>query len=143
MRAQSFTWPEITADTTVVNWGGHERTYAGKQTRAGEWQVTFTEVYSGEIIEGFKTWCNGFHDYKKGTISTFDKYATTILVNLLKPELYTPTPAGAVAKSIKLYRCWPTHVAGPDIDPNSSDPVELTVTFHYDYFLVGDEIETE
>ena len=141
LRAQSFSWPTIQADNTTVMWGGHERQYAGKQIRGGDWGVTFTEVYSGDIIDGFKKWCNGFHNFKNGTISLFENYATTIEVQLLNPELYDPGVTTAVAKKIQLLRAWPTNVSvAGDIQPSSSDPVEISVSFHYDYFLMGDEI---
>lgn len=141
LRAQSFSFPEIKGDTTEVTWSGHKRTYAGKQTRDGEWKVKFTEVWSGDVIDGFKKWVNQYHDFKNGTISLFKEYATTIDVALLNPSLYKPKPEGAVAKNVRLYRAYPTSVSAGEIKPSDSAPVEIDVTIHYDYFLVGDEID--
>ena len=82
LRAQSFTFPTITGDVTDVTWGGHNRQYAGKQTRQGDWNVTFTEVWSGQVIDGFKKWMNQYHNFVNGTISLFDNYKTTIKVTV-------------------------------------------------------------
>lgn len=141
LRAQSFNFPEIKGDATEVTWSGHKRQYAGKQTRDGEWTVKFTEVWSGDVIDGFKKWVNNYHNFKAGTISLFNEYATTIDVALLNPNLYDPKPTGAVAKNVRLYRAYPTSVKAGDINPSDSAPVEIDVTIHYDYFLVGDEID--
>ena len=142
LRAQSFTFPSITGDVTEVWWSGHNRQYGGKQTRQGDWNVTFTEVWSGQIIDGFKRWMNNYHNFVAGTISLFDEYKTTIKVNLLNPNMYDPKPAGAVEKSLTLYRCWPRQVSVPDVNPSSSDPVNINVQLHYDYFIMGSEEET-
>lgn len=142
LRAQTFSFPEMKGDTTTVTWGGHERQYAGKQTRSGDWTVTFTEVWSGDIIDGFKKWVNQYHNFKNGTISLFKEYATTIDVALLNPNVYDPMPTGVTAKNVRLYRAYPTNIAtSGEINASSSDPVEITVTLHYDYFLIGDEID--
>lgn len=142
LRAQSFSFPKITGDTTKVEWGGHAREYAGKQTRSGDWNVTFTEVWSGNVLEGFKKWVNNYHNYKEGTISLFKEYATTINVQLLDPNLYDAQSEarGASAKDITLYRAYPTSVStSGSINPNSSEPINIEVTLHYDYFLISDE----
>ena len=141
LRAQTFSFPTIKGDVTEVTWSGHKRTYAGKQTREGEWKVTFTEVWSGQVIDGFKKWMNQYHDFVGGTISLFDEYKTTIKVNLLNPDLYDPKPEGAVEKSLTLYRCWPKEVSVPEVNPSSSEPVNINVTLSYDYFIMGSEEE--
>lgn len=140
LRAQSFSFPAIKGDTTVVEWGGHQRTYAGKQTRAGEWSVTFTEVWSGNVIDGFKKWMNNYHDFIGGKIRLFKDYQTTMTVNLLNPSLYEDNSA-AKPKKVTLYRAWPTEVSVDEIKPSSSDPVNIKATIHYDYFVMGEEEE--
>lgn len=139
MRAQTFNLPKIVGDVTDVTWGGHNRQYAGKQQRQGDWTVKFTEVYNGDIITAFTKWANLYHKYLDGTISLFNEYSKSIEVDIHNPNFYVP---GAKQNSLKLrlLRAWPKEVSASEIDPNSSNPVEVTVTFHYDYFLVEDEI---
>lgn len=140
MRAQTFNLPKITGDVTEVTWGGHNRQYAGKQQRQGDWTVKFTEVYNGEIITAFKNWVNLYHKYQDGTISLFEEYNKIIQVDIHNPTLYSPT-TDANHLYMNLYRAWPKEVSASEIDPNSSNPVEVTVTFHYDYFLIEEEIK--
>lgn len=142
LRAQSFTVPQITVDDTTVWWSGHERKYAGKQLRGGDWTVEFTEVWSGDYIDGFKKWFNWAHNFVNGTISLHDNYMGSAVVNILNPDLYDPKPSTATAKQIILKWIYPTDVSvSGGINPSSSDPVNISVTWHYNYFLMGDEVQ--
>lgn len=142
LRCQTFGLPTITGDKTVVNWGGFERSYAGKQTRAGDWTVTFTEVWDSSITEAFKTWMNQYHNYKNGTISLLDAYTATVNVALVNPDVYDPKPEGLVRYDMRLYDVFPSQVSFPNINASSSDPITITATFHFNYFLCGDELES-
>ena len=141
LRAQSFTIPEMKMDETVVEWAGQERKFAGKQIRGGEWTVDFTEVWSGNYIEGFRRWMGWAHDYTHGTISLHDNYMGSATVNILNPDKIIPSAPNAAAKQIFMKRIWPVNVSlgGSTIDPNSSDPVNISVTWHYDYFTLSGE----
>lgn len=139
LRCQTFSMPTITGDKTTVQWGGFERRYAGKQTRAGDWTVTFTEVWDSSITEAFKVWNNTYHNYKNGTISLLDAYTADVNVNILNPDVYEPKPSEMKKYDIRLYDVFPTSVALPTINASSSEPVEITCTLSYNYFLMGDE----
>ena len=142
LRATSFSFPEIKGDTTTVNWGGHERQYAGKQTRSGDWSVRFTEVWSGDVYDGFRRWMQKYHKFAEGTIATHEHYMTSAVVNLLNPDLYHAGAASAAAKKITLKWLYPTQVSiAGEINPSSSDPVDINVTFHYNYFLMAGETD--
>ena len=142
LRAQSFSFPSIQVDNTEVWWGGHHRQFAGKQTRQGDWNVTFTEVWSGDVIDGFRKWMQLAHNYTGGTISLHDNYMTSAEVNLLNPDLYDPKPQGAAKKSLTLKMLYPTQVqVDGNIDPSSSNPVNMSCTLHYSYFLMSGEQE--
>lgn len=139
LRCQTFGLPTITGDKTTVYWGGFERRYAGKQTRAGDWKVTFTEVWDSSITEAFKVWCNMYHNYKNGTISLLDEYTATVNVALVNPDVYDPKPEGLTRYDMRLYDVFPTEVTYPTINASDSAPIELTVNLSYNYFLMGDE----
>ena len=62
LRCQTFGLPTITGDKTVVHWGGFERRYYGKQTRAGDWTVVFTEVWDSTISDALRLWNNMAHN---------------------------------------------------------------------------------
>jgi hypothetical protein len=139
LRCKTFGLPKITGDKTIVNWGGFERRYAGKQTRAGEWSVVFTEVWDSSITDGFKAWCNMYHNYTGGTISLLEAYTAMINVHLVNPDVYDPKPEGLTAYDMVLYDVFPTDVSYPPIDSSSSEAIEITVNFSYNYFLLGNE----
>lgn len=141
LRCQTFGFPTLTGDKTEVDWGGFHRVYAGKQTRQGEWTVTFTEVWDSTITEAFKQWLNMYHNYKNGTISLLDAYTATVNVALLNPEVYEPKPEGMVKYDLRLYDVFPTNISFPSIQASSSNPIEITATFNYNYFLMGNEID--
>ena len=141
LRCQTFGLPKITGDKTVVQWGGFERRYAGKQTRAGDWSVKITEVWDNSITEIFKTWLHCYHNYKNGTISLLDAYTATVNVTMVNPDVYEPKPDGIKRYDIRLFDVFPTDVTFPTIEASSSNPVELDIQLSYNYFLMGDEID--
>lgn len=139
LRCQSFGFPTITGDKTTVQWGGFERRYAGRQLRAGDWSVTFTEVWDSSITEAFKIWCNMYHNFKDGTISLLDAYTADVNINLVNPDVYDPKPEGLERYDIRLFDVFPTSVSFPSIEASSSNPITITATLSYNYFLLGDE----
>lgn len=139
LRCQTFTFPKLTGDLTEVEWGGFTRKYAGKQRREGEWQVTFTEVWDSTISDAFRLWMNQYHNYKNGTISLLDAYTADVNVALVNPDVYDPQPEGIKRYDIRLFDVFPSNVEFPTINASSSDPIEITATMHYNYFLMGEE----
>lgn len=144
LRCQTFTMPKVTGDTTVVNWGGFERTYAGKQTRAGDWTVTFTETWDSRVMDAMREWVNAYHDYIDGKVSLMSDYTATVTVQLLNPDVYDSTKVSSDLKyDITLYDVFPTSLDIPQINASSSDSVELTCTFHYNFFTMGPDEESQ
>lgn len=141
LRCQSYGFPTLTGDTTDVIWGGFARRYAGKQTRQGEWSVDFVEVWDAEIVDSFKKWVNIYHNYKNGTITLLDDYTATVNISLVNPDVYEPKPEGITRYDVRLYDVFPSQINVPEIDASSSDAIKLGVTFNFNYFLLGDEIE--
>ena len=141
LRCQSYGLPTLTGDTTEVTWGGFKRVYAGKQTRQGSWSVKFTEVWDASITEGFKNWMNVYNNYKNGTITLLDDYAATVNISIVNPDVYDPQPDGIKKYDIRLYDVFPSEISLPELNASASDPVEISATFNFNYFLLGDEIE--
>lgn len=141
LRVQTFGLPTITGDKTTVQWGGFERRYGGKQTRAGDWTVSCTEVWDAKITDTFRAWCNAYHNYKNGTIALLDAYTATVNVTLVDPDVYEPQPEGITRYDMRLFDVFPTSVSYPAIQASSSEPVELNITLSYNYFLLGSEID--
>ena len=147
LRCQSYGFPGLTGDTTDVTWGGFARKYAGKQTRQGSWTVNFIEVWDVSILDGFKNWANKYHNYKNGKITLLNDYSTYADIKLLDPTVYDDKKivlsSGSFPKdgyTMRLYDVFPMEVSADEINASSSDPISMTVTFNYNYFLLGDEI---
>lgn len=141
LRCQSYGLPTLKGDTTEVTWGGFKRVYAGKQDRQGSWSVKFIEVWDASIVEGFKVWLNKYHQYKNGTISLLDQYTATANISLVDPDVYDPQPEGIKRYDIRLSDVFPSEVSLPEINASSSEAVSIDVTFNFNYFLLGDEID--
>lgn len=143
LRCQSYGLPTLTGDTTEVTWGGFKRIYAGKQTRQGDWSVTFTEVWDASIMEGFKKWMNVYNDYVNGKISLISDYRADVNIMLVNPEVYD-SDEDINAYSIKLYDVFPKEISlGGDINASGSEPIEIKGTFNFNYFLMGSEIPND
>lgn len=142
LRCQTYGFPTLQGDTTDVTWGGFARRYAGKQTRQGTWSVSFIEVWDAAIIDGFKDWLNLYHQYKDGKITLLNDYSTYANIKLLDPDVYdTKIVTEKINEySLRLYDVFPMEVNASNIEASSSEPIQLDVTFNYNYFLVGDEI---
>lgn len=145
LRCQSYGFPTLTGDTTEVEWAGFKRVYAGKQTRQGSWTVTFIEVWDVKIFDGFKEWVNCYHAYKDGKIGLHDNYWTDVNIKLLDPSVYIANQPTKVTDKydLKLYDVYPTEISIGEIDASSSNPITITATFNYNFFLAGDEIEAK
>lgn len=143
LRCQTYGFPTLTGDTTDVTWGGFARRYAGKQTRQGTWNVTFIEVWDASIIDGFKDWLNLYHQYKDGKITLLNDYSTYANIKLLDPDVYNTTVVTEPISeySLRLYDVFPMEVNAGQIDASSSEAISMDVTFSYNYFLLGNEIE--
>ena len=143
LRCQSYGLPTMTGDQTEVTWGGYKRIYAGKQTRQGSWTVNFVEVWDASIIDGFKDWLNLYHQYKDGKITLLNDYSTYANIKLLDPDVYnTDIVTEPISEySLRLYDVFPMEVNASQIEASSSEPITLEVTFNYNYFLLGNEIE--
>ena len=139
LRCQTFDMPTIKGDETKVTWAGFDRQYAGKQTRSGDWTVKFVEVWDAKITDMFRIWSNQYHNYKNGTISLLTEYTADVNVELVNPDLYDPVPSGITKYDVRLYDVYPTQVKLPNINASSSDAVEIDCTFHYNFFLLGEE----
>lgn len=144
LRCQTYGFPTLTGDTTDVVWGGFPRKYAGKQIRQGTWSVTFVEVWDAAILDGFKNWLNKYHDYVNGKITLLKDYSTYADVVLLDPTVYDKehmSDGQSISEyKLRLYDVFPMEINVGNIEASSSDPINLDVTFNYNYFLVGDEI---
>lgn len=141
LRTTTYSLPKITGDLTTVNWSGFQRNYGGKQTRAGQFSMTVTEVWDARITEVFRVWCNAYHNYKNGTIALLDAYTGTVNVALVDPDVYEPKPDGITKYDMRLYDVFPNEVSFPQIDASSSNAVEINCSLNYNYFLMGSEID--
>ena len=140
LRCLTYGFPTLTGDTTEVTWAGFKRVYAGKQTRQGTWTVKFVEVWDVKVLDAFKQWVNRYHDYINGKIRLHDQYWTDVNISLLNTDVYDEVQI-TKGYDLKLYDVYPTEINTGQIDASSSDPIEMDVTFNYNFFLMGDEID--
>ena len=75
-----------------------------------------------------------------GSVAAKENTAT-VNISLVNPDVYDPQPEGITRYDIRLFDVFPSEVSMPEISASESADVEIKVTFNFNYFLLGDEIE--
>lgn len=128
--------PEITFDQTEFH-RQNERFYvAGKPT----WNELTMEFY--DFVNGPKSashtmwlWATSVYNPVTGAMGYKQDYTSTATLSLLDP-------LGAVAETWSLFYLWPASVTWNELNSESSDIVNVSVTFRYDYALMGTPAST-
>lgn len=131
--AHTASRPQITYDQTELH-RQNERFYvAGKPT----WNEIEMEFY--DYITGDKSaasilwnWANAIYNPLTGAMGYKYAYSTTATLSLLGPD-------GEVVESWGLFYLWPANVNWNSLSSESSDVMNVSVTFRYDYAVMASE----
>lgn len=135
LRCTSYSYPGAKVGRTKLNIMGHKRALGTIQDRSGTWKCRITEDYEGSVLNIIQAWMDLQYSPVLGTRLPSTSYATTCMI--LLGGSYS---GGNVAntdmngRKIILHGFYPVSISVPDIDPNSSNPVEITVEWNYDYY---------
>lgn len=124
--------PEITFDQTEFHRQNEKFYVAGKPT----WNELSMEFY--DFINGSKSasytmwlWASSIYNPVTGAMGYKKDYTSTATLSLLDP-------LGKVAETWSLFYLWPATITWNELSSESSDIVNVSVTFRYDYALMGE-----
>lgn len=130
LRCTSFNLPGCKIGQTELILQGMRRKDATIQNRSGTWTCTITEDFDGSIGNILQAWCDLIHAPLIGTRLPSNFYYGLAQINI-------GGTAGTKGRTLYLKGLYPISVQMNQINTSSSDPVEITVTWNYNWY--GDQ----
>lgn len=131
LQCSSFSFPGSQIKTTSVVIGTHYRTRAALQDKSGTWRTIVYDTQGGEIILNIQKWMDLINNPVTGLIAPSAQYVKQGVIQLLNEKM-------SPIRSYTLYGLYPTAIGQIDIDPNSSQPVRVSIDWNYDWFTDKD-----
>lgn len=127
LRAQSFSYPGIKIKQSELCINGFTRRIGTIQDKSGVWKCKVTEDMNGGAIQLLQSWCDCIHNTELGLRLPSITYATTCKVTIYNSK-------GEQTRKIYLRGFYPIEYSVSEMNPSSSEPVSLDVSFNYDFF---------
>lgn len=124
IQCTSYSWPGAKMSTTETVIYGHRRTRPSIQDKSGKWKTRVIETQDGAIIQMIRNWMDAIYNPVTGLGLPSELYVS-------RCEIKMSTPL--TNKSIWLRGFYPLEMGNIQIDPSSSKPVEVDVTWNYDW----------
>ena len=125
LQCSSYFWPGSRMATTELVIGGHHRTRATYQDKAGQWQTTVYETMDGLVISSIQNWLDAMYNPMTGIT-----LPSTLYISQCDVQMKTPL----TTKHALLRGFYPISISNIQIDPSSSKPVQAQITWNYDWF---------
>ena len=126
-RALSFTYPGTKIKQTEISINGFNRKIGSIQDKSGVWKCKVTENYDGSIIQLLQNWCDCIHNTEFGLRLPSLLYSTTCQVTIYNVN-------GKKSRRIYLRGFYPIEYSVGEINPSSSEPLTINVSFNYDFY---------
>lgn len=125
-RCQSTVLPGRDIDQVLTSLGGFDVAEAGRIPGPRSWTTTFIEGTDAQILERIESWQELCFNPETGVQAEPGDYKRTARVQLLNNSK-------EVIYSQELIGIWPQSRADMALDSNSSEAVNLDVTWSFDY----------
>ncbi len=125
LQCSSYFWPGSRMATTETVIGGHHRTRATYQDKAGQWQTTVYETMDGLVITSIRNWLDAMYNPATGIT-----LPSTLYISQCEVSFKTPL----TTKKALLRGFYPISISNIQIDASSSAPVQAQITWNYDWF---------
>ena len=135
LRCTSYSYPGPKIGQTNLMIMGHRRKLGTIQNKSGVWRCKIVEDFEGSVLNIIQAWLDLIHSQVTGTRMPSVSYVTTCMLLLGGSNLgghVANTDIGG--RKIILHGFYPIGYTVGDIDPSSSNPVEITVDWNYDYW---------
>ena len=134
LRCTSYSLPSTKVKTHTLILNGHKRTRPTIQDRSGTWRVKITEDFNGSVHNMLQAWLDLANSPILGHRAPQNAFVTTVKVVIGGSEEGGNVSTKLDTKVMWLRGVFPISIKMPDIDPSSSDAVEIEVEFNYDYY---------
>lgn len=134
LRCTSYSYPGTKIGQTELILGGFRRKLGTIQNKSGIWKCKVTEDCEGSVLNIIQAWCDLIHSNILGTRLPSTTYVGTAQV-IIGGGLKDPLSGKTLDKrTIWLKGFYPISYTVNQIDPSSSAPVDVDISFNYDYF---------
>lgn len=135
LRCTSFSYPGPKMGQTSLNIAGHRRKQATVQNKSGVWKCKIVEDFEGSVLNTIQAWLDIQFSNVLGTRLPSILYASTCMI-LLGGDNDGGHVTGAklTPRKIILHNFYPISYTVSEINPSSSDPIEISVEWNYDYW---------
>lgn len=135
LRCTSFSYPGAKLAQTDLNIMGHRRKLGTFQNKSGVWKCTVVEDFEGSVLNIIAAWQDLIHSNMLGTRLPSTAYAATctILMGGNNSGGHVRN-ASLKRRQIVLHGFYPIEYQVADIDPSSSNPISVNISWNYDYW---------
>lgn len=134
LRATSFSYPGSKILQSSLVLGGHRRKLGTIQDKSGIWKCKITEDFEGGVLNTIQAWCDLIHSNVLGTRLPSILYRGTCEIILGGNKGGGNVSSKLNNRTIYLHGFYPISYTVNNIDPNSSNPIDIDISWNYDYF---------
>ena len=135
LRCTSYSYPGPKIGQTSLNIMGHRRKLGTIQNKSGVWKCKIVEDFEGSVLNTIQAWLDIQFSNTLGTRLPSILYSSTCMI-LLGGDNDGGHVTGAklTPRKIILHNFYPISYSVSEINPSSSDPIEISVEWNYDYW---------
>lgn len=134
LRATSFSYPGAKIGQTELILGGFRRKLGTIQNKSGVWKCKIVEDQEGGVLNIIEAWIDLIHANVLGTRLPSTAYVGTAMLTMGGQASDPRTGKKLGKRTIWLKGFYPIGYSVSEIDQSSSNPVEISVDFNYDWF---------
>jgi len=135
LRCTTFSYPGAKIGQTSLNIQGHRRKLGTTQNKSGVWKIKVIEDFQGSVINIIQAWCDLIHANMAGTRLPSLAYTSTCTILLGGDnDGGNVRNANLKCRKIVLHGVYPIEYRVNDINPSSSEAIDVDISFNYDYF---------
>lgn len=136
LRCTSFSYPGAKLGQTDLIIAGHRRKLGTIQNKSGIWKCRVVEDFEGSVLNIIAAWQDLIHSNFTGTRVPSIGYVSTCKILLGGDNAGGHVRNASLARrQIILHGFYPVEYHVNDIDPSSSNPIEVDISFNYDCFF--------
>lgn len=129
--AKTVSIPQSAVEQIIVNHKGGKTHYAGRDASAHTTTITFWDDEALTIYKYFQDWMNLMNDQATATGAARDLYRSNLII-----KLKDNTDANETG-TITLSNAFPMDLAEVALSYDTSEAIEVSVTFSYDEKLIA------